>query len=232
MKYKSILFDEARNKIGGIVASANKDGNYFREKVTPRNPRTAAQQAVRSSFTANSKAWRELTDPQRQGWTNLAAQVTLSDTLGNKYKPSGQQLYVSCNSNLATLGDPPIANPPGVPDTLPQLSNLVIVASVETAAPHTHLLTLQFDGGSSSYDVVCSATPQFSAGRSFVGPSQFRYLTDAAGVHTSPFDITIPYEDMFGLLVVGAKLSLSIKAISSNGFAGAPLRADVIVAAV
>ena len=231
MKYKSTLFDEARNKIGGIVASANKDGNYFRNKVTPHNPRSAAQQAVRSSFTANSKAWRELTDAQRQGWTSLAAQVTLSDSLGNKYKPSGQQLYVGCNSNLATLGNPAIANAPAVPDTLPQLANFVVVASVETAAPHTHLLTIQFSGGTSSIDVICAATAQFSAGRSFVGPSQFRYLTDAAGVHTSPFDITVPYEAMHGSLVVGAKLAVSIKAISPNGFAGAPIRADVVVTA-
>lgn len=229
MKYTSTLFDNARNKIGSVVASANKDGNYFRAKVTPRNPKSPAQQLVRSSFTANSKAWRLLTDPERAGWVALAATVTLSDMLGNKYKPSGQQLYVGCNGNLATIGFPAIATAPATPDTLPPLSSLDLIATIGTAAPHTHRLSLQLNTTPADSNIACYVTPLFSAGRSFVGPGQFRYLSDFTGGASAPFDLTAQYEAMFGPLVLGAKLAVQMKAIGPNGFAGQPIRSTVIV---
>ena len=231
MKYKSTLFDEARNKIGSVVASANKDGNYFRAKVTPRNPRTQAQQMVRSLFTINSQAWRELTDEQRAGWTALAKQVTLHDSLGNKYAPSGQQLYVSCKSNGATVGLIVPDDAPAVPDGAIDITGLAVVATVEAAAPNTQTLTLSYESDASLGIFAYGTTAQFSAGRSFVGPSQYRFTGDQLGPKPTPISILAKYQALHGNLVVGSKLALSIKGITPHGFASLPQVMIVTVAA-
>lgn len=232
MKYKSTLFDEARNKIGSVVASANKDGNYFRAKVTPRNPRSAAQQMVRSLFTINSQAWRGLDDAQRSGWVALAAQVTLHDTLGNKYKPSGQQLYVSCKSNGATVGLVVPDDAPATPDAAIDINGLAVVATVESAAPNTQTLTLAYESDAGLGIFAYSTTAQFSPGRSFVGPSQYRFTGDQLGPKPTPVSILTEYQALHGKLVVGSKLALSIKGITPHGFAGLPQVMIVTVAAV
>jgi hypothetical protein len=231
VKYKSILFDQARNKIGGIVASANKDGNYFREKVTPHNPKSESQTAIRATFTANSQAWKRLTDTQRQGWIALAKQVTHTDTLGNKYQPSGQQLYVGCNGNLASLGMDPIDDAPGVPDALPDVNSLLLTATISATTPFTQVLTLTWSGGSSDTNRLIKATALFSPGRSFTGRSQYRIIESAPVSLGQTDDLLAEYQAKFGALGLGAKLAVSLTVISANGFAGPTVTTSTVVAA-
>lgn len=232
MKYRSTLFDAARNKIGSIVASENRNGNYFRNKVIPHNPRSAKQLAARAQFSASSAAWRGLTDVQRAGWVSLAAQVTLHDPLGNSYKPTGQQLYVSCNANLNTLDGGFIDTAPGSPDIPPTVIAPVLTASVLTASPHTEVLTVAWSSTSSPTPIIIDATPLFSPGRNFVGRSQYRTVfASDSGVIAGQTIIT-EWNAIFGLLVVGQKLSVRLRSVSTHGFASQEARADTVVVAV
>lgn len=229
MKYRSTLFDEARNKIGSAVASKNRNGNYFRNLVIPSNPRTPRQTAVRALFTNLSSAWRGLSEAQRMGWTSLAAQVTLRDALGNSYKPTGQQLYVGNNTNLTNAGLAVIDDAPAVPDAVPDVELSGVIASVEASTPFTHTLSLYMGGGTTGQIVLISATAQYSAGRSYVGRSQYRILEPLPLPATVPTSILSPYENLFGSLVVGSKLSVSIVGITVHGFASIPSRVDTLV---
>ena len=62
------LVVDGRRKIGGQVASKNRGGAYMRNKVTPVNPQTAAQTAIRNRLAGLSQAWRALTAAQRAAW--------------------------------------------------------------------------------------------------------------------------------------------------------------------
>jgi hypothetical protein len=42
-----IAFDNIRGKAGNLVIQDNRSGLFIRKRVVPRNPQTAAQQAVR-----------------------------------------------------------------------------------------------------------------------------------------------------------------------------------------
>ena len=232
MKYRSTLFDEAANKIGTIVAAKNRNGNYFRNLVIPHNPKSAKQTSVRASFSTNSQAWRALTEVQRAGWVSLAATVTLHDTLGNKYAPTGQQLYVSCNGNLAACGQAPISTAPASAGGAPDVTITELVATVETATPHTQTLTVDLAGGVDTDFVLIYATPLFSAGRNFVGPSQYRIISIQQFAGATPVDSIDDYQAEFGNLAVGSKLSVKIKSVSASGFAALPVRQDIIVSAV
>lgn len=240
MKYKSSLFDQARGKIGNQVASENRNGNYFRALVTPKNPKTTKQADIRSNFATNAKDWRTLTDAQRTGWTLLAKQVTLNDALGNKYEPTGSQLFQSCNSNLHSSGQPAITIAPAHPDAPPGLMGVDLAASAakpavaangnQPAQPaQPEQLNLSVDGGTVGSKVIVRATPQFSAGRAFVGPSEYRIIMEFAGAQQMQNQQPSTYTETFGSLKTGAKIAVEAKAISANGFATQPIRATTIV---
>lgn len=231
MKYKSTLFDEARNKIGSIVASKNRNGNYFRKNVTPSNPRTVYQGQARALFTTLTQAWKGLTDEQRSGWISLGPQVTLRDSLSNTYHPTGQQLYISNNTNLTNAGLAVIDDAPSTPDPAPDIAGPVIVATVGASTPFTHTLTISLTGGEIGEILLINATAQFSPGRNFVGRSQYRLLFSEPLPLTSDVNILSTYELRLGSLVVGSKLSVQVIGITENGFAGQPLRSDIIVTA-
>lgn len=95
----------------------------------PVNPNTSAQASRRNNFQENSQAWRALTAAQRLDWSNMAQNVTLIDSLGQTYHPTGAQLYLSINTNLDTLGSARVSTPPA----LPSLTTLTTVALTVTA---------------------------------------------------------------------------------------------------
>ena len=63
IKWGAMVVDGS-GKLGGHVASKNRGGSYFRTKVTPTNPNSTSQAAVRSRLTALSQAFRALTIAQ------------------------------------------------------------------------------------------------------------------------------------------------------------------------
>jgi len=62
----SAVVGDARGKVGGNVFTKGRSGAVLRTKVSPVQPRSSFQRAVRSGFTAESKAWTgDLDDTQR-----------------------------------------------------------------------------------------------------------------------------------------------------------------------
>src|ERR1035437_2775858 len=59
-------------KRGNMVWQRNRYGQYSYPAFIPFNPRTPAQVAVRGTFGAVSKRWRELTEDQRIIWCAVA----------------------------------------------------------------------------------------------------------------------------------------------------------------
>lgn len=101
----SAVVGDARKKIGGVVFTKSRFGAIVRRKVSPVQPRTNAQRAVRANFTANSKEWSGLlTGPQRQAYTNLAAANPVKDRFGNSQVLTGAQMYNKVSRNLHTCG--------------------------------------------------------------------------------------------------------------------------------
>ena len=47
-------------KLGSMVYTGNRQGTAVRTCVTPANPKTAAQTAIRTIFSAAAKAWAGL----------------------------------------------------------------------------------------------------------------------------------------------------------------------------
>tara|TARA_Y100000310_G_scaffold3699_2_gene4577 strand:+ start:807 stop:1517 length:711 start_codon:yes stop_codon:yes gene_type:complete len=102
-----------QGSIGGNCFTRTKGGSAARNKVKPTNPSTPAQLAQRELITRLSKAWRTLTDAQRDAWAAAALTSKIKDKMGAVLELTGHQFYVKINtlrqrhSDSATASTPP-----------------------------------------------------------------------------------------------------------------------------
>lgn len=199
---------DIRGHVGGTVFSRNTSGAYIREKVTPVNPNTAAQQAVRSTLSDLSKAWATLTDIQRAGWKSLALAFPRTDIFGNPVPLTGIAQYQSTNGALANASFPRLNDPP----VDLSIEDLATLSATLTAATRTLDLTFTPDPLAATIALYTFATPPHSPGRSFVG-NLLRFV-DASGVAApSPRGIVLP--SSFGVISVGSTITVSTSLIDS-----------------
>jgi len=202
-------------KVGGHVAATNRGGAYLRTKVTPLNPRTAAQSSTRGLLASLSRSWSALTDAQRKSWNDAVSSYATTDIFGDLRNPSGINLYVKLNANLYVIGVTLLTDCPPKGE--------VPFSPVSEATCFLGLGTFEVIFDSSELNgTTCkvSATPPMSQGVSFV-KSQLRvigYLTPA----TSMIDIYDDYVAKFGIPSIGSNVVLSISPITDLGQQGTP----------
>lgn len=99
MLIKGLLAAEMSGKAGGIVASHNRGGQYFRQFRVPVNPATSQQQAIRNAFGSLAAHWTEtLTQTQRDDWDAYASVIGSTNAMGDFINPGGKALYQGWNS--------------------------------------------------------------------------------------------------------------------------------------
>ena len=86
IKWGALVVD-GRNKIGGQVASKNRNGAYMRNKVTPVNGKSAGQVTVRNRLASLASGWRGLTAGQRLAWNNAVSDYKKTDIFGDIQNP-------------------------------------------------------------------------------------------------------------------------------------------------
>jgi hypothetical protein len=207
----SALVSDVRKKIGSTVFAKSRTGAYVRKKVSPTQPRTAAQRAVRANFTTNSKDWPgTLTATQRAGWNSLAASLVFKDRFGQSFKPTGLQLYQRANRNLSTISVASISDAPssfsvGSPGT----------ATLTATSGGTPAMSVAITGTPVTNEVpVVWAAPPISKGRTFVG-KKYTYLFKAAAATAGPYNILSAYIAKYGALVSGDNYNVEVSFINN-----------------
>lgn len=118
MLFKPLLATNLSGSLGGITASHNKGGPYFRDKAIPVNPNTIFQQVIRTLVGQLTSLWTTvLTEAQRQSWDNYALQVPLPNAIGEPRNVGGIAMYVRSNVPRLQVALPRV-------DTAPTLFNL------------------------------------------------------------------------------------------------------------
>lgn len=225
-KFGSFIID-GRGKIGGHVASRNRAGAYLRTKVTPVNPQTAAQLAVRNRFTGLSQAWRGLTQAQRDAWNTAVSDYKSTDIFGDLNSPTGFNLYQRLNNNLLNIGETALTTPP-----LPQAVQAVVLSSIAAASGAGTLAATYIPAIDADTKVKVFATAPQSAGKSFV-KSEYRQIDVIATADASPFSIETEYEAVFGSVgTAGQKIFMKFVPVNLNtGQTGTASQASAVVAA-
>lgn len=224
IKFGALVVD-GRGKVGGHVMSKNRGGAYMRTKVTPINPQTAFQSAVRATLTAFAQGWRALTANQRAAWNSAVSNFTKTDVFGDIKKPSGINLYVKLNSNITTGEGTPITEPPALTSS-PELVTITVTSDASTPT-----LSAAFGASPVPADTsyVIEATAQQSPGKSFL-KNQYRVLMVVPAAGTTPSNILSAYTSRFGTLVAGQKIGFRIYAIDLlTGIKGQASTEEIIV---
>jgi hypothetical protein len=224
-KFGALMVD-GRGKIGGHVASKNRGGNYLRTKVTPVNPQSPAQSAVRAAFTAISQAWRALTNNQRASFNGAVSNFAKTDIFGDLRNPSGANLHQRLNMNLNSVGAAFITDAPALSSS-PVTDDFTVAANATTPS-----LVVSWTGGAipAGVDVVVEATEQVSPGKSFV-KNMFRLIQVLPSGDTSTTAILSAYTAKFGALVAGQKIGFRFRAVdNTTGIVGAYVTSLITVA--
>lgn len=120
--FKSQLVTQASGSVGGLTFTRTRSGMTMRGRSMPVNPDTPAQQVIRGAQSFASNAWMNtLTDLQREGWSNYAAEISRKNKLGDSIRLTGIAMFVRCNvpriqAGIAVAADAPsdftLGNPP------------------------------------------------------------------------------------------------------------------------
>lgn len=104
VKLGSIVTD-ARGSIGGVTYSRNHYGLYAKARVTPINPKTARQTAIRTSIAFLADMWAgTLTAPQRAAWDLYGSNVAMTDSLGATMFLTGYNHFIRSNLLIKLAG--------------------------------------------------------------------------------------------------------------------------------
>lgn len=105
MLFHSILITEASGRIGGLVASHNRGGQYFRAAVMPVNPGTPQQEIIRSITSQLAIAWTNtLTEGEREAWRTYSQNVPVVNRLGDSRRLTGMNMYIRSNTARIQAG--------------------------------------------------------------------------------------------------------------------------------
>lgn len=226
MKFGALVVD-GRGKIGGHVASKNKAGNYLRTKVTPVNPRTQAQVNVRGYFGTAAKAWAGLSDANRTAWNKAIELWKVTNIFGDLKNPSGFNLYVRLNANLANIGVAAISTPP-LPAAIASWTQFSFVPD----NTGTMVLTFAATPIPTGFAMIIEGTAPCSPGITNAN-ARFRKITKlAAGVATSE-DLQAAYVAKFGSIApIGDRVFLRSTPINiATGQKGQPAEASAVIIA-
>lgn len=180
--------------IGGTTYARNRYGNYSRARTKPVNPNTARQVAVRGYMSTLTTRWSNtLTAPQRTAWDLYAANVVMTNRLGETMHLSGYNHYIRSNMWRLDLGQAVVDAGPVVFE-LPAADGSIVVSGSEG----TQLVTLTFDDGldwCSEDDaglMILEGAPQNAQRNFFGGPYRGRSakMGNTAAPTVSPLDYT------------------------------------------
>jgi hypothetical protein len=213
---------EMRGSIDGVVFSRTRAGAIARNRISPVQPNTSFQSAVRSQFAAAVGDWKSvLTGEQASGWSDFAQSLTRLNAIGETYVPAGRQLYLESAMNLnrisvATLSDAPIDKPE---EPTLDISGASAVGTVTAG----DLVTLDVTGlvpGPDCTHIISQATLPLPVTTRNLG-RHYREL--GAVVDGAAIDLIDQYEARFldpTPAAVGQQIGIRLKGVNSaNGFA-------------
>ena len=188
----------ASGKLGALVASHNKGGQYLRARTTPTNPNTVQQQAVRNAVRTLGPRWVETLNEDQQGaWETYAANVTLPNRLGDQMHVSGLSMYIRSNVSRLQAGLDIVDDAPVIYDlgAAPAIGAISIGANELAGATGTITLAGEnaWAADADNALLVYVSRPQNPTKIFFKGP--YRLAGEATQVGTtSDYTFGMPFE--------------------------------------
>jgi len=207
---------EIRGSIAGNTFSRNRYGAYMRARISPVNPNSEKQSRVRGIMSVVSKDWFDtLTAEQREAWIQFAANMPVTNRLGEVINLSGFNQYVASNQAALNAGLPAIAAGPTT-----YIKPGVDVTSVATGSESTQEVSVVFDDTRDWVDedgagmIVQVGLPQNASIEFFNGPWRHAGVIegDSVAAPTTPAAIASPF-----VITEDQKLFVRTRIIRADG---------------
>lgn len=232
MLFKPLLGTDLSGKVGGLVASHNSGGAYFRAATIPTNPNTVFQQAVRTAVSAHTAAWQSsLTQAERDAWILYADNVTLTNRIGEQHNVSGLAMFIRTNVPRSQAG---LARQ----DVAPAIFNLSTFsnATAGNASAAIQDIDIGFDSfgptdpwvtTAGSFLLAYVSRPQNSGIEFFKGPYRFVGALQGDPVPpVSPFTIPAPFA-----YIEGQRLFTFCRVVENDGRLTSIVRSNTLAVA-
>lgn len=223
-KWGALIVD-GRGKLGGHVASKNRNGSYLRTKTTPVNPQTSFQTAVRAAFGVFSQQWSGLSAALIAAWNNAVSDWSTTDIFGDLKNPTGKNLFLRLNQQATQAGYPSFT---AVPAKAEMVEGVITGVSIGTVTSELDPAG-RYTGADAR--VMVYATPILSAGTSFV-KNKLRLIYTQLGTDFDTADAYAAYVARFGAPTVGANIKIGIRYCLANGQVSPMQTITAVVAAV
>lgn len=216
MLFKSALVTQASGSVGGITASRNAGGMYFRARALPTNPNTPFQQEVRNAMTQLTGRWGDvLTGAQRDAWKVYGEQTGLLNPLGDQVNVSGISMYTRSNISRIQAGL-------DIADAAPTVFNIGDFTAPVLSAPSegSQDFSLSFTTGDAWVDedgsamLVYVSRPQNPTINFFKGPYRLAATIpgDGTTAPTSPVAVDVPFA-----ITAGQRLFVKVRVTRADG---------------
>lgn len=221
IKWSGIGIVDGRGKINGTVLSKNRGGAYARVKVTPNNPRSAAQMFVRQNLAFLAQKWKTLTQNQRDAWAGAVSNYTRTDVFGDVKTPTGYSLFMRINTALRDASTELFFN---IPAPTMEVAGVESVTGVPGQSEDPASISVTFDDtATGNAYLLIDASPPLSHGVSTAG-SRFKRIANEEVLDVSdPFnvaDFVASYTDVYGSIPEGQKIFVRVTVMMPNGQRG------------
>lgn len=232
MLFKPLLGTDLSGKVGGIVASHNAGGAYFRAATIPTNPNSPQQQVVRAAVTQLTNQWTSVLTPiQRAEWDLYAFNVKVTNRIGEQVNISGLAMFVRCNVVRVQGNQAAVLDGPGefnlsfhTPPTLDTWSEATQSGNLNF---FTGLLTDLWANEVGGFLFVFISRPQNASINFFRGPyRQSGGVTGDPVPPVPPAVITSPFP-----FIAGQKIFGRVVTVTADGRASPPTFMETIAVA-
>lgn len=221
IKWSGIGIVDGRGKINGTVLSKNRGGAYARVKVTPSNPRSAAQMFVRSNLAFLAQKWKTLTQNQRDAWAGAVSDYTRTDVFGDVKTPTGYSLFMRINTSLRDASTNLFFN---IPAPTVEIAGVESVNGVAGDPGNPGSISVSFDDSSTGNGyLLVDASPPLSQGVSTAGSKFKRIGNEEVLDFSTDFamtDFASKYNAVYGSIPDGKKIFVRVTVMMSNGQRG------------
>lgn len=228
MLFKPLIGAELSGSVGGITASHNKGGAYFRSRVVPTNPGTPFQAVPRQQLGNLAALWTNaLSIAQRDAWDQYALNVPLLNALGESLTVTGLNMYIRSNVPRLQNGLPRV-------DVAPTVFNLGdFTAPTFNAFTAPNVLSLNFAATDAWVTEDDAAMLIFGSRQNgiainfFKGPYRayaIQLLGDSVAPPTSPFAGVHPFN-----AAIGNKVFLRVSVTRADGRLSQEVRLEDVV---
>lgn len=215
MLFQSQIISRGSGSIGGLTASHNKGGNYFRARTTPTDPSTAFQTVIRNAAASLVNFWNDvLSQLQRDEWATYATNVPLLNPFGEPRTVTPLNMYVRTNVSRLQNGMPRVDDAP----VLFNLGEFTPTSGVSSEGAQSLAITFdntdQWANEDDSAMLVYISRPQNPGINFFKGPYRLAGKIDGDGITppTSPAVIVVPFT-----ITLGQRLFWRIRVTRDDG---------------